>query len=177
MLAAPKAVAPWLTLWCFTACSSHPASDERNAPMAENTLVKKAVTLGSDLPKRLVLGEEWPLTVTLRNASKERVTVSLRKDVRSDVTIRVWSTTGHRVTPTEFGEQHLPEEPWDSVISAELKHLKPGDSHSWKFEFHKCFDLEPGKYTVEMSVPVEPVGTVRQEADITVLPTRKSPGS
>lgn len=183
MHAKHKLLVPWLML-CSTTCSTQPASNEGSTPMSASTSAKDPVTLSAGLPEPLVLGEAWPLTVALRNSSEERITVSLRKDDRTDVTVKIWDARGEQLKPTDFGARHLPYEllrgvpvDWGGSGSATLKHLQPGESHSWKIALHKWFDFSPGEYTLELSVPVRPLGHIRHKTEIVVMPMHKSPGS
>ena len=88
------------------------------------------------------------------------------------VTVR--TEDGQRLERAAFGQRHLPGQRVggalvDDVVSARLKRLEPGESHTWDIELDKCFDFESGEYTVEMSVPVEPLGSVHHEVHINVL--------
>jgi hypothetical protein len=147
--------------------------------MTANEPATDSLALTVNLPRQLILNQEWPLTVALSNKTDEEVTLSLRKGMATDVKIVVWSTDGAQISRTEYGERHLPGRMLegvmvDNVISAILKHLKPGESYTWnKIDLGKCFDFTAGEYKVEVSIPVRPVGDVRHEFQVTVLPAPK----
>jgi len=161
-----------------TACSHEPAPDERSSSMSKKTPIDDRVAFTASFPKRFALNDSWPMTVTVRNTGKERLTISLRRGDEIDVLVEARDVDGNRLERTDFGNRHLPGQYIegaliDSVISAILKHLEPGESHSWSIELDKCFVFAPGDYILEMSLPVEPIDTFILKTRISVLPAAK----
>jgi hypothetical protein len=94
------------------------------------------------------------------------ISLSLSADER-DVGIRVTDSRQSRVKPTARGETILLPE-GDSEGSADIKNLKPGETHQWRIDLARCFDLKPGRYTAKFWV--ETLAAPTTSVDFEVLP-------
>lgn len=158
---------------CLPGCQGKPNAMNGSESMSGDKLEDELVKLAVDLPDPLMLGEAWPLNVTLSNNSNETVRTMTRRGERSEVIVKVRDRDGTRVEPNEFGQRHLIGD-LDVGTGRVIKVLEPSDTFTWPtIELDRCFDFTPGEYEVELAVVVEPVAMLRHEFKIEVLPPAK----
>lgn len=160
-----------------------PVWSQASAPKGENSPATKRVTLTATLPKRLIANEAWPTTISLHNDRLKPVSMWLHRNNERDVMVEVKNGDGEVLERTAYGERHLPGnfiklKSGERVFIGEefspiTKRLKPGESHEWKIELGKCFNFDPGEYTIEMSLPtLKDISKITHEMKIQVLPAK-----
>ena len=132
---------------------------EQRSPLMEDTHATKSstakqVSLTVSAPRKTAVGKEVNLSITLTNEGNEKIFFG-QTDGYGDCGIRVIDSKGQACPFTPFGHQKMGGEPgtYRKYISTPLA---PGESHTWKIDLAKCFQLKPGKYMVSSSIEVFP---------------------
>ena len=125
------------------------------------------LTLNVGLPGKIVEGKPCEAAITLRNGSKQKITLSLDAANR-DVGVVVTDANQARMKRTAYGKSILLPE-GDSEGSAGLEILEPGKTHQWHIDLLRCFDLQPGRYSAKFWVETF-VGDGITRVDFEVLP-------